>query len=400
MLNLQQLKKVYCSEQLLLVLLTRIYFSTAVKKDAEDFISEQPIDWEKLRLIINTHGIASFIFHVIDTNNIRVADGFRNSLKDHFGKGKQKSLSQYMQAAKIATDLRETGIIVIPYKGTGFASRYYESMYLRESIDIDFLVSRDDLPAIKNYFEKNGYAPMSPIPEQYTSYYVNYFKDHVYAPGKDNTQNKFTIEIHWRLLDRFAGSFPSYDFFYPHLSTTEVSYVTLPALSPTYDFLATASNHFVKDMFVKFKHIIDIACIFQKEGANLDQQLIFETTKKYGFGKKMNMGLSLVSDLTGLSIPGFKAQDTSAYLSMPLSFPLRLPKLYITSAAFLKTSLKLRDTISDKIKFCCKCMLYAFLPTSHDISNTRLPGYLFPLLVLARPFRLLGNMIYKPIGQK
>jgi hypothetical protein len=337
---------------------------------------------------------------VIDMHNIRVPDGVRNSLKDHFDRAKRKSLSQYAHAAQVTKDLLEMSVAVIPYKGTNFASRYYESMFLRESIDIDFLVDKNDLSVIENYFAKNGYAIMTPIPEQFTAYYVNYFKDHVYAPGKTSSENKFSIEIHWRLLDRFAGNYPAYDFFYPELSTIGVNYTMMPTLSPTYDFLITASNHFVKDMFVKFKHIIDIACLLQKEGRNLNQEIIYETTRKYGFEKKMNMGLSLVNDLTGLSLPGFKTQDTSAYLSMPLSYPVYLPKLYITSSAFLKTSLKLRDTVLDKIKFCCKCILYVFLPTSHDISATRIPYYLFPLLIVTRPFRLIGGMIYKSNRQK
>jgi hypothetical protein len=152
------------------------------------------------------------------------------------------------------------------------------------------------------------------------------------------------------------------------------------------------SNHFVKDMFIKFKYLIDIGCIIENERQALDMNFINSVSKKYGFEKKLITGLKLISDLIGIELQGESKSLSADVLVTPLSEEILLPRLYINEPQFLRRSWQLQDNIIEKIRFLWRCLLYAFLPTYADINELMLPSYLLPILIITRPFRLLYQL--------
>jgi hypothetical protein len=204
------------------------------------------------------------------------------------------------------------------------------------------------------------------------------------------------VELHWTLTNRFAGKYPEYPFFRSHLEPYRLNTLSLHKLSPDYDLAAIVSNHFVKDMFVRFKHITDIACMLQHYPAGLpDDHILFATAKKYRFEKKLQTGLALVYDLLGIaSNPRYTSGNVPArYQATPLQYPILLPRLQFNEGGFLKRSLELQDNGMQKCKFLLRSFLYIFIPTYIDINTFKLPVSLSPLLVVLRPFRLLYERI-------
>ncbi len=391
MLDTQQLKSIYNNEQVLLVLLARLYFATAERADAENFVADNTINWQVFQQILRAHGMRSFIYGVVVTHQLKLDEKLELNLKKRYSNNRLKNFKQIKAAAEVVSAFKQQGIIVIPYKGAIFAQCYYTDVALRESSDIDFLISKRDIKAVEDYFISQQYEARTAVLRPYLNYYSNFFKDIVYY---NDEVIAASIEMHWRLVDRYAGNYPIYEFFAPHLITTPVGGLTIDKLSPTYDFLAVASNHFVKDMGIKFKYMVDMACMILLERESLDLDVIIRCARQYGFEKKLGVGLQLVDELLGIELIGHRQQPLSTeLLRTPLQYPIHLTRLYINEPAFLKRSLLLQDNAWNKFKFILRCFLYAFLPTYADINELKLPVYFLPVLIITRPFRLIYQMI-------
>jgi hypothetical protein len=389
-LNLQQLKPIYSNEQVVLILLSRLYFNTCPKQEVEAFITGQNIEWPVVYKLARVHGIRSFIYSVIEKHNIGTKSGFAAILKTHYNEVKFKNFSQLKVTAELMAEFKTRNINLIPYKGALFAADYYNDWAARESGDIDFLIAKKDIEAVEDYFIADNYQPLTVVPRPYLKYYRKLFKDIVYRRKDINT----SIEMHWRLMERFSGGYPAHDFFIPHLSPFRNGDFVLQKLTPTCDFLAVASNHFMKDMYIKFKYMIDIASIISKEKAVLDTEVIFLSAKKHAFEKRLRTGLELVSQLLGVQLIAnepYKIPDQ--LLKIPLQPKIYLPRLYINETRFIKYSLGLQDSFFEQVKFLARCFFYFFMPTYADVNRLKLPVYCLPLLIVLRPARLLYEAV-------
>lgn len=401
MLPLQELKHLYSNEQVLLVLLARVYFSTATPSAVNDFIRQQPIDWELAYKTARAHSLRPFISYIIAEHNIDVQPAFREKLQQDYRIAMMNNVQISFQTARLVNHFKEKGIIIIPYKGAVLAHSYYENMALRESSDIDFLVDRKDVAAIEDYFISIGCRPVQTVPRSYLKFEQFFFKEIVYDTPASVTGRTYSIELHWTLTNRFAGKYPEYPFFRSHIEPYQLNSLSLHKLSPAYDFAAIVSNHFVKDMFGRFKHITDIACFLQRHPGLPDDHIIFSIAREYGFEKKLETGLSLVYALTGIAANPRHTNKPlpDRYLATPLQYPILLPRLQFNEGGFLKRSLELQDSFINKCKFLGRSFLYIFIPTYIDINTFKLPVYLLPLLFILRPFRLLYERV-KPGKRK
>jgi Uncharacterised nucleotidyltransferase len=391
MLDTQQLKSIYNNEQILLVLLTRLYMSTAERAEVESFIAGNTINWQLFHQILRAHGLRSFIYGLVVTHQLKLDAKLELNLKKRYSNNRLKNFKQIKATAELVNAFKQQGVIIIPYKGAIFAQCYYTDVALRESSDIDFLISKRDIKTVEDYFISRQFEARTAVPRPYLNYYSTFFKDIVYYKEELIAAS---IEMHWRLVDRYAGNYPAYEFFATHLIPAAVGGLTIDKLSPTYDFMAVASNHFVKDMGIKFKYLLDMACMISRERESLDLDVIIGCARQYGFEKKLGVGLQLVDELLGIELIGHRQQSLSnELLRTPLQYPIHLTRLYINEPAFLKRSLLLQDNAWNKFKFILRCFLYAFLPTYADINELKVPVYLLPVLIIIRPFRLIYQML-------
>lgn len=385
MIPLTDMANAYTNEQLFLLLVTRVYFATSGINDLRDFMSSRNINWQLVYKIARSHSIRPFVYHVIIANKLDIPAEFKAKLENDYRIALQKNMIQGSITAEITSDLKKHGIDVISYKGASLTARYYENPAMRESLDIDFIADQKDLAAIEDYFIGKGYLMQEGVPRTYLPFYCRFFKDMVYRIPKYD----FNVEIHWSLLNRFAGKYPSYDFFEPHAISCKTTYGEYTVLSPPYEFLATVSNHLVKDMSTRLKYLADIACMLSKYPDLLADPILLQTAEKYGFKKKLKKGLSLVDNLIGVKIPDNYLSDlNSEDLLTPLAYPIAIGKFQFNNFTFIKRSLALQDDFKNKARLLLSCFSYFFIPSYLDINTCRLPASFLPILFILRPFRL------------
>ena len=390
MIPLKEIADIYSNEQLFLLLASRLYFSTSSTDELNDFIGSHDIDWKLVKKIAKTHGIRPFIYHVIHKYQLNVPADFKSNLEDDYNIALKRNIAEAVVAAKITNGLTKLGVSVISYKGPLLALQYYENMAMRESVDIDFIVDQSDVVKIEDYFISCGYQAKETVPRGYLKLYRPFFRDIVYRIPEYN----FNVEIHWALLNRFAGKYPSYKLFKPHTIPHQTIYGNFKTLSRVYDFLAIISNHLVKDMGTKFKCHIDIACMLTKYPDLLNDPIILEIARKYCFEKKLKKGLSMMEELIGINIPGsYRRQLTREDIAVPLAYPIAISKFQFDNKVYMKRSLALQDNFKNKIRLLTTCFLYFFVPSHIDINTFRLPAIFYPVLFILRPFRLLFERI-------
>jgi hypothetical protein len=390
MLDNKGLKEIYSSEQVCIILLARLHLGTCHSSAVIDYLQQTFVSWPLVFKLARVHGIRAFLYSAIITHGIEVPDQFLASLKKKYQVTKLKNFEQIKACTELAGKFAEQDITLIPYKGALFAEGYYADWAARESIDLDFLVDTTDVATIENYLINNHYKGITTVPRSFLGYYKKFFKDVVYyKPGTPSA-----VELHWRLLDKFSGHYPAYRFFSAGLMPYRTGSFAIRKLAPTYDFLAVVSNHFVKDMSIKFKYLIDIACLVQKEAASLNTELILVTADRYSFRKRLDTGLQLVNDILGIPFTaGGKINLSRDELVAPLSLKLPLSRFYINELPFIKRSLQLQDSAWQRVNFLLRCICYVFLPTYADINAAKLPVYLLPVLAVLRPFRLIYQVI-------
>jgi hypothetical protein len=387
MLNILQLKAIYNNEQVLMVLFARLYFLKCNKQHVDDFIANEPVDWNVFSKMASMHGVSSFIYYVAEKYKITIQRESAELFKKNHNTTRFKNFTQLKATSALVIELKNNGVTCIPYKGASFAFNYYAELGLRESSDIDLMISRSSLKLTEDYLIKEKFKPIDAVPRPYLNYYSKIYKDIVYVQPAFPKNN--LIEIHYRLMDRCSGEYPGFDFFEQHLVEHKFGDIEINTLSPTYDFLAVISNHFIKDMNSKFKYLVDIACLIQKEGKSLDLQVINDCAKKYCFQKKLNIGLESLKQLLGFELFEHAPVKLSAEdLEIPLKYPMVTHRSHFFESEFLNRSFKLQDSLYHKLTFSARCFLYLFLPNKADINAFKLPIVVSPLLVILRPLRL------------
>jgi hypothetical protein len=395
MLSTQQLQKIYNSEKVLMVLISRLYFETEDAGQVQNFIDQAGIDWDLLYKITRVHDVRSFIYHIISTRKLKVDADFEARLKkDSLSIGFQ-NLHQLNFAKELLNDLASRGIKAIPYKGVNFGSKYYESIFIRESSDVDLLVDRNSAKQIRKYFHDHHFLAKSDIPDGYLNYVLFLFRELTFKTPKDKLNINCSVEIQWRLMEPYVGRYVSFSYFEKQLDDNTVD--AFKGLNATNDMICMASHHFIKEPLIRFKYVIDAACLLKTGGKAVDHEVITKLLKKYDYQNLYGAALYTINDLLGIEVGAVHLSPTYRNNEILLNSCLAFPTVKKLSP-YNKPILKLiwdQHNLKGKADMAMRMLLHSFLPSLNDFKALNLPPFLLPLVVILRPFRLFYSRIVK-----
>jgi hypothetical protein len=391
MLNIDKLKGTYTNEQVLVVLLTRLYFDTQEIEEVRDFMDKESIDWILFYKIISINDIRGFIYDVITVSHISIDQEIHDALKkDAMGINLVAS-NLVVLKSHLMTEFEKSGIKVVPYKGTTLAKRYYKSPLFRESSDIDFLVRKEDVPQLMECLYENGYKSKFNISAHQMGFVMQFHREISFQSPGNRLGISCSVELQWKLLEDYFGQFHQHDFFVQHLqSYTAIDGTSHVGLAPTYDFLAVASHHLIREPLLKFKNLIDLACMVHTSSSELDWEEICLQFKLYNFSGLLSSGMNALEEIIGLEVP---VPDTPAR-----GYHLfRATEIRRGRNVFFKKIklINLNRPFLEQLKFGLKASLSLLIPNLNDLSRTDAPAWTIPLIIPVKSLRFLYFYVTK-----
>lgn len=389
MLTIYQLKLTYTNEQILVILLTRLYFGTHDVEEIQGFLEKEAIDWYVFYDLISNNDIRGFVYDIIKVSRIKIDPQIHDTLKKDVMGINLLGAYQVDLINHLTNEFDKLGVTVIPYKGRTLAARYYKAPHLRESSDIDFLIHKDNLPTLKKFLHENNYISKYNISEHQLGFVSAFHREISFASPKDKMGITCSVELQWKLIENYLGQFPQHDFFVQHLqSYADLDGVLHMGLAPTYDFLCVASHHLIREPLLRFKYLIDLAAMADNSSGGLDWEELAFQFKKHNFSPYLFSGINALQEIIGLQLPGKYASRETYRL-------FEVTKTRGGIDHFFK-KLKLitsKKPILQRPIFILKVYLALLVPSFNDLSKTEAPVWTIPFIIPVKVFRFLGKKL-------
>lgn len=389
MLTIGLLKPTYTNEQILVILLTRLYFGTQDIEEIQGFLENEAIDWYVFYDLISNNDIRGFVYDIITVSRLKIDPQIHDTLKKDVMGITLLGSYQANLFGHLTNEFDKLGITVIPYKGRTLATRYYKAAHLRESSDIDFLIRKDDLRTLRKFLLEKNYTPKYNISEHQLRFISAFHREISFESPKDKMGITCSVELQWKLMEDFFGQFNGYDFFVQHLQPyTDQEGVSRVGLVPTYDFLCVASHHLIREPLLRFKYLIDLAAIAHGSSGELDWEELAFQFKQYNFSPYLLSGINALQDIIGLQLPAKYASEETYRLFEATKVRGGIDHFY--KKLRIITS---KQSFLQRTKLMLKVYVMFMAPGLNDLSKTQAPAWTIPFIVPVKTVRFLRNKL-------
>jgi hypothetical protein len=400
--TLEQLEKLIASplapETKLLLLLARPQLETSSIETLHQLLQQnQSIDWVRLINLGTRHSVMALMYE-----NIRhycseqVPSKILLQMKKEFRANGIRNLLRTQELLAILDELRQQGIVALPFKGPELALSAYGDLSRRQFTDLDILVSEFDLVRARDWFMAKGNRMKIERAELTDSQYEIFVRSpqihrfirecaypFIYQPSET------VVELHWRVMPKhFAFPLDSSEL-WQNLETIEILGETVTKLSPE-NTLLLLCGHGSKDCWDKLSRICDIAALIRAYPA-LDWSSLMTRAKQLGGQRLVLLALLLAHNLLGTILPEAIQEAIAADSVLPALAQETVDALFVSHSSqrpFKTTQfhLKIRERWFDKVRYFSRI---AITPTTLDWQMY--PRSTFPPLLyyLLRPIRLI-----------
>lgn len=307
MIAISEIKKKYGNSSIALVILCcRIHFKTAKISDLNDFIDNSKVDWLDFRILCRKHHIRPIVYRIILKTNL--PQEVQEIINSELIKLTIKSLQQAKETERLILLLNKNGINAIPYKGTAFSKQFFGNINMRESSDIDLVISKVDLPISISILENDNY--IAPLKEHYDwighEKFVKNYKDLCFAKFNKNVR-EHSVELHFNIIAKHIYVPNDFNKFNTQLlDKTKLIKEEITLLNPTEHFRAIILHHMLMDSMGHLKTLIDITQALNelklkdiiKKSSSYDQKKINQLNTIYN----IEIVTSVINNLIGVNL--------------------------------------------------------------------------------------------------
>ncbi len=226
-------------------------------------------DWEALLQACQRHRVFGFVHRAIQ-HQAGVPQPFIDRVKRAAQKTSVYAKLQAQEAVRLETQLHESGISSIQFKGPALSQLAYGSLGIKRSKDLDILVSAADVPAAIARLGALGYrieGGTYPIPRELSDALLR----HRNQIELINPQNMI-VELHWQLASA-SGLLPDIE---KQLSTQQVTLgaqgvVTTLSQSDLFIYLC---QHGALHDWERLRWLVDVAALYFAKGPSVIAPLL------------------------------------------------------------------------------------------------------------------------------
>ncbi|HST21441.1 MAG TPA: nucleotidyltransferase family protein, partial [Blastocatellia bacterium] len=259
---------------------------------------ETGIDWEHLFQTADAHGVIPLLYKFLnETCRESVPKHAITQLRDRFIRNAQSNLALTGELLKIFDLLKSHGIPAIAYKGPALAAAVYGDIALRQFVDLDILVRKQDVFDVKEILIEQEYNPEFILTESQKAAFLDNHYDYAFF----HNESRALVEIHWEVAEGFL-SFPlSVECLLERIQSVNIAGRQVATLSPE-DTLLVLCIHGSKHLWARLGWICDVARLIEHE-KDFNWQLASERAAALGSRRMFLLGLFLANNLLGAPLP-------------------------------------------------------------------------------------------------
>jgi hypothetical protein len=257
------------------------------------------IDWPLVVSLIQRHRVTGLVASALSQAGVACPLGVAAHLQDRAAEAAAGSLVLAAEAVRLNANLKTDGLTPYFIKGSTLGFLAYGSLALKESCDIDLLISPSEAFQAAEILRKNGYSPVvgdQALDEAQLLTSMIRLKDTMWHHDKKRT----TVELHTRL---FANpTMLPVDWATKPDCVAVGREVTLPSLERKF-LLVYLSVHGATHAWSRLKWLADFAALVNVTSA-ADQQEALVLARKLEVHRAFAGAMILASELLNAHIDG------------------------------------------------------------------------------------------------
>jgi hypothetical protein len=350
------------------------------------------LDWNYLLLMAQRHRVVPGLHHYLVNEYQEVVPA---KVGSHLEKLNQENIRSNLlltgELLKIVDLLEARGFAAVPFKGPTLALWAYGDVGRREFGDLDILVRKQDVPAIRELLVTEGFTPRPELSAAQQAATLRFDCSHNFANEKN-----IWLDVHWDFVVPSASLRIDTDGLWARLQTIMVNQRELKTVSVE-DLLLILCLHGFTHLWERLGWIGDVAALIESR-EKIDWPLLLKNADRMGSRRILSLGLYLASNLLRASVP------PDVWTSAPADATVVALAEQVQRGLFTKETqavgilnevrlhLAMKESRRDKLTSCIRLLA---TPRVDDWKLLPLPGSLFFLYYALRPFRLTGKYAAK-----
>lgn len=253
-------------------------------------------DWKELVKIANRQLLSPFLHHRLRQHQIfeEVPSFVQSELRRQFQIVYAQNTQLFHTLGKVLGALANHNLPVLPLKGVYLAEHIYDNIGLRSMCDLDLMVHRSDIQALRVVLGSLGFDEGHEISDEFRAYL-----------GKDvkfiQRESRIKLEAHFHIVNRDSALNLTADELWIRSEPTSIASISTDTLSYEDHFLHLC-YHNCQHHFALMNHLIDIHLLITLNNGRLNWRRIFSTAKRWGALNSLILNLDLVNRLLGTDI--------------------------------------------------------------------------------------------------
>jgi hypothetical protein len=353
-------------------------------------IASHELDWSYLTATAFRHGVMPLVYHTLkNTCPDAVPPAALQNLQHLFQANANANLLMTGELIKLLDLFKAHDIVAVPFKGPVLAASAYGDISLRQFVDLDIMVRREDVREAGLLLASLGYQSRIQLDRE--AELQDLLRDnHQY--GFTRNDNRITVEIQWGLAHSYFSLSLDADSLLEFTELRKLAGTPVPNLLPEY-MLLILCIHGTKHQWERLEWIADVAQLV-RACPNMDWDRVMLESSRAGSERMLLLGLLLSADLLGAVIPetvARKMRDESGLGPLAREVYQQIFSSCEKPPGVFRRSLfhlRAREHLGDRIRYCYRLLTTL---TSADRGAGRSSPWTQFIYYPVRTARLIGK---------
>jgi len=350
------------------------------------------VDWNYLLLMAERHRlVASLHYHLVNECPEGMPAKVSATLEKLTQENTRSNLLLTGELLKIIELFEAHGIAAVPFKGPTLALLAYGDLGRREFSDLDILVRKHDVPALRKLLFSNGFTPRPELNAAQQAAKLRFDCSHNFANEKD-----IWLDVHWDFVVPSAAVQIDTNKLWDRLQPIPINSKMLKTVAVE-DLLLILCLHGFTHFWERLGWISDVAALIDRQ-EKIDWPLLLKNADRMGSRRMILLGLYLAQNLLGASVPA-DVWTTAPADATVVALAEQVRRGLFTEGTEqvgilneLRLNLAMKEGKRHKLTSCIRLLA---TPRVDDWKLLPLPGSLFFLYYALRPVRLTGKYAAK-----